>query len=158
MWPIDVVYESAIAVLVSRSDGVLSAVNVAPACVVLCDRGIAFVSEVSHWLMQGDPRFFHISQRTSDGDAKIHLTFLRLHSRQLCVPFLTLLCFAEIWASIFALVLKPRYCTTKICSVVLVACRRHVCHSEWRSVRVSSRTSVLSCQALRIVARGPQCC
>ena len=123
MWPMDAVYEPAFAVLVSRSDGVLFAVNVAPACVVLCDRDIAFVSEVSHWLMQEDPRFLHISQRTSDGDAKMHLTFLRLHSRQLCVPFLTLLFFAELWASIFASALNSRACTTETCSVVLVACR-----------------------------------
>ena len=84
--------------LATRLDGVLSAVNVLLGYVVLSGA----VIEVSHWLMQLEPRFLHILQRTSDGEAKMHLTFLRLHSRQLCVPFLTLLCFVELWASILA--------------------------------------------------------
>jgi hypothetical protein len=83
---------------------VLSAVDVLLLFVVLCEVAI----EVSHWLMQLEPRFLHITQMTSDGEVKMHLTFLRLHSRQLCVPFLTLLCFTELWASILASTLKPR--------------------------------------------------
>jgi hypothetical protein len=50
-------------------------------------------SKMSDWLVHLEPRLLHIVQIASDGEAKIHLTFLRLHSRQLCVPFLTLCCF-----------------------------------------------------------------
>jgi hypothetical protein len=157
MWPIDAVYEPVFVGVANQSDGVLSAVNVAPACVVLCDGSIAFVSEVSHWLMQEEPRFLHILRRTSEGDSKMHLTFLRLHSRQLCVPFLTLLCFAELCASIFVLALKPRACTTEICSVVLAAGKWPVYHGGWRTLHALSRTCVLSCQTLRVVATEPKC-
>lgn len=82
----------------------LSAVDVLLVFVVLCEVAI----EVSHWLMQLEPRFLHTTQMTSDGEVKMHLTFLRSHSRQLCVPFLTLLCFTELWASILASTLKSR--------------------------------------------------
>lgn len=98
MEPICVVYGPALALLAVRSDGVLSAVNVLLVYVVLGGAAV----EVSHWLMQLEPRFLHILQMISNEEAKIHLTFLRLHSRQLCVPFLTLLCFVELWASILA--------------------------------------------------------
>jgi len=137
----------AFAVLVIRSDGVLFAVSVPLRYVVLCE--VASVSEVVHWLMHREPRCLHILQRTSDGDAKIHLTFLRLHSRQLCVPFLTFLCFAEFWASILAQAFSSGACTAETFSVVLVACRRYGYHGK-----VCRTLHVVSCSHL---ARGLSC-
>lgn len=58
-------YGPVLALLVTRSDGMLSAVNVLLGDVVLCE--VAF--RVSHWLMQLEPRFLHILQRRSDGEA-----------------------------------------------------------------------------------------
>jgi hypothetical protein len=120
---------------------------------VLCE--VASVSEVVHWLMHREPRCLHILQRTSDGDAKIHLTFLRLHSRQLCVPFLTFLCFAELWASILAQAFSSGACTAETCSVVFVACRWHVYHGKvCRALHAISCSRVLSRQTLYVVTEG----
>jgi hypothetical protein len=143
---------AAFAVSVTRSDGVLSVVSVPLRYVVLCE--VASVSEGVHWLMHREPRCLHILQRTSDEDAKIHLTFLRLHSRQLCVPFLTFLCFAEFGASILARAFSSGACTAETCSVVLVACRWHVYHGKvCRTLHAISCSRVLSCQTFHVVTK-----
>lgn len=55
--------------------------------------------------MHVEPRRWHGTHLTSSGNARTHLTFLRLHSRQLCVPFLTLPCFGML-----------RHCPKNACS------------------------------------------
>lgn len=135
----------------TRSDGLLSAVNVLLGVVVLCEVAL----KVSHWLMQLEPRFLHILQRGSDGEASDFPPFAFAATVRAFSHLALLHGALGVHSGVD---IHFRAYAGETCSVVLYAFEQHPCYSEFCTVHVLSRPRVLSRQNLHVVTTGPRYC